>query len=176
MTSLGVPLFHSKLHSLFIINFFFFSQICDRFINRRMAQKFYDKALTIGLKGYAQLYIYITLSSSPIFLFFYNYHKKKGGVTIGSMVKNLGLITLRLWVQVSGQPLCTLCQRLGVYPIFPLPNTLMCTNWALFFYQKKGGLITLNFRICVCFSMQLSYVLLLCISLSLFLYYHLLRF
>ncbi|CAL5377932.1 unnamed protein product [Camellia sinensis] len=28
--------------------------ICDRFINRRMAQKFYDKALTIGLKGYAQ--------------------------------------------------------------------------------------------------------------------------
>lgn len=30
--------------------------ICDRFINRRMAQKFYDKALTIGLKGYAQLH------------------------------------------------------------------------------------------------------------------------
>ncbi|XP_028112999.1 phospholipase ABHD3-like [Camellia sinensis] len=30
--------------------------ICDRFINRRMAQKFYDKVLTIGLKGYAQLH------------------------------------------------------------------------------------------------------------------------
>ncbi|CAL5428695.1 unnamed protein product [Camellia sinensis] len=27
--------------------------------------------------------------------------------------KNLGLITLRLWVQVTGQPLCALCQRLG---------------------------------------------------------------
>ncbi|KAK2966092.1 hypothetical protein RJ640_025588 [Escallonia rubra] len=31
-------------------------QICDRFINRRRVQKFYDKALTIGLKGYAQLH------------------------------------------------------------------------------------------------------------------------
>ncbi|KAK3028252.1 hypothetical protein RJ639_037586 [Escallonia herrerae] len=31
--------------------------ICDRFINRRRVQKFYDKALTIGLKGYAQLYV-----------------------------------------------------------------------------------------------------------------------
>ncbi|GMP62613.1 hypothetical protein CsSME_00024647 [Camellia sinensis var. sinensis] len=28
-----------------------YDSICDRFINRRMAQKFYDKALTIGLKG-----------------------------------------------------------------------------------------------------------------------------
>nr|GLL23907.1 embryogenesis-associated protein EMB8-like [Ipomoea trifida] len=25
--------------------------ICDRFINRRLIQRFYDKALTIGLKG-----------------------------------------------------------------------------------------------------------------------------
>ncbi|CAH9058726.1 unnamed protein product [Cuscuta europaea] len=30
--------------------------ICDRFINRRHIQKYYDKALTIGLKGYAQLH------------------------------------------------------------------------------------------------------------------------
>uniref|UniRef100_A0A5B7B4C8 Putative abhydrolase domain-containing protein 3 n=1 Tax=Davidia involucrata TaxID=16924 RepID=A0A5B7B4C8_DAVIN len=30
--------------------------ICDRFINRRLMQKFYDKALTTGLKGYAQLH------------------------------------------------------------------------------------------------------------------------
>ncbi|XP_057465496.1 embryogenesis-associated protein EMB8-like [Actinidia eriantha] len=30
--------------------------ICDRFINRRMVQKFYDKALMTGLKGYAQLH------------------------------------------------------------------------------------------------------------------------
>ncbi|PSS02895.1 Embryogenesis-associated protein [Actinidia chinensis var. chinensis] len=30
--------------------------ICDRFINRRMVQKFYDKALIMGLKGYAQLH------------------------------------------------------------------------------------------------------------------------
>ncbi|KAA8536574.1 hypothetical protein F0562_029052 [Nyssa sinensis] len=30
--------------------------ICDRFINRRIVQKFYDKALTTGLKGYAQLH------------------------------------------------------------------------------------------------------------------------
>nr|GMC81371.1 embryogenesis-associated protein EMB8-like isoform X2 [Ipomoea batatas] len=30
--------------------------ICDRFINRRLIQRFYDKALTIGLKGYAQLH------------------------------------------------------------------------------------------------------------------------
>ncbi|RVW75896.1 Embryogenesis-associated protein EMB8 [Vitis vinifera] len=29
--------------------------ICDRFINRKLVQKFYDKALTIGLQGYAQL-------------------------------------------------------------------------------------------------------------------------
>ncbi|XP_019171659.1 PREDICTED: embryogenesis-associated protein EMB8-like [Ipomoea nil] len=29
---------------------------CDRFINRRLIQRFYDKALTIGLKGYAQLH------------------------------------------------------------------------------------------------------------------------
>ncbi|XP_022897008.1 embryogenesis-associated protein EMB8 [Olea europaea var. sylvestris] len=30
--------------------------ICDRFINRRPVQKFYDKALTFGLKGYADLH------------------------------------------------------------------------------------------------------------------------
>ncbi|KAI0519636.1 hypothetical protein KFK09_007090 [Dendrobium nobile] len=30
--------------------------VCDRFINRRLVQRFYDRALTIGLKGYAQLY------------------------------------------------------------------------------------------------------------------------
>ncbi|XP_052192707.1 embryogenesis-associated protein EMB8 isoform X2 [Diospyros lotus] len=30
--------------------------ICDRFINRRIAQKFYNKALTVGLKAYAQLH------------------------------------------------------------------------------------------------------------------------
>ncbi|KAJ9687575.1 hypothetical protein PVL29_016170 [Vitis rotundifolia] len=30
--------------------------ICDRFINRKLVQKFYDKALTIGLQGYAQLH------------------------------------------------------------------------------------------------------------------------
>ncbi|XP_059648213.1 embryogenesis-associated protein EMB8-like isoform X2 [Cornus florida] len=30
--------------------------ICDRFINRRLVQKFYDKVLTIGLKGYAHLH------------------------------------------------------------------------------------------------------------------------
>ncbi|KAI8532078.1 hypothetical protein RHMOL_Rhmol11G0185400 [Rhododendron molle] len=30
--------------------------ICDRFINRRAVQKFYNKALTFGLKGYAQLH------------------------------------------------------------------------------------------------------------------------
>ncbi|KAL2477617.1 alpha/beta-hydrolase superfamily protein [Forsythia ovata] len=30
--------------------------ICDRFINRRLVQKFYDKALTFGLKGYADLH------------------------------------------------------------------------------------------------------------------------
>ncbi|RVW70949.1 Embryogenesis-associated protein EMB8 [Vitis vinifera] len=34
--------------------------ICDRFINRKLVQKFYDKALTIGLQGYAQLYVWIT--------------------------------------------------------------------------------------------------------------------
>ncbi|KAM7482130.1 hypothetical protein LguiB_006713 [Lonicera macranthoides] len=30
--------------------------ICDRFINRRLVQKFYDRVLTIGLKGYALLH------------------------------------------------------------------------------------------------------------------------
>ncbi|KAL3515704.1 hypothetical protein ACH5RR_022606 [Cinchona calisaya] len=30
--------------------------ICDRFISRRLVQRFYDKALTFGLKGYAQLH------------------------------------------------------------------------------------------------------------------------
>ncbi|THU71106.1 hypothetical protein C4D60_Mb08t32050 [Musa balbisiana] len=28
--------------------------VCDRFISRKLVQRFYDKALTIGLKGYAQ--------------------------------------------------------------------------------------------------------------------------
>ncbi|KAF8404207.1 hypothetical protein HHK36_009090 [Tetracentron sinense] len=31
-------------------------QICDRFIRRRLLQKFYDRVLTIGLQGYAQLH------------------------------------------------------------------------------------------------------------------------
>ncbi|XP_010256321.1 PREDICTED: embryogenesis-associated protein EMB8 [Nelumbo nucifera] len=30
--------------------------ICDRFISRRLVQKFYDRALTIGLQGYAELH------------------------------------------------------------------------------------------------------------------------
>ncbi|CAK7357111.1 unnamed protein product [Dovyalis caffra] len=30
--------------------------ICDRFINRRLVQKFYDKVLTVGLQGFAQLH------------------------------------------------------------------------------------------------------------------------
>ncbi|CAL9131191.1 unnamed protein product [Musa textilis] len=30
--------------------------VCDRFISRKLVQRFYDKALTIGLKGYAQLH------------------------------------------------------------------------------------------------------------------------
>ncbi|KAB5574452.1 hypothetical protein DKX38_001646 [Salix brachista] len=30
--------------------------ICDRFINRRLVQKLYDKVLTVGLQGYAQLF------------------------------------------------------------------------------------------------------------------------
>ncbi|XP_020552832.1 uncharacterized protein LOC105172536 [Sesamum indicum] len=30
--------------------------ICDRFINRKLAQRFYNKALTIGLKDYAHLH------------------------------------------------------------------------------------------------------------------------
>ncbi|KAA3460934.1 embryogenesis-associated protein EMB8-like [Gossypium australe] len=30
--------------------------ICDRFINRKPVQKMYDRALTVGLKGYAQLH------------------------------------------------------------------------------------------------------------------------
>ncbi|XP_057989604.1 embryogenesis-associated protein EMB8-like [Hevea brasiliensis] len=30
--------------------------ICDRFINRRLVQKFYNKVLAIGLQGYAQLH------------------------------------------------------------------------------------------------------------------------
>ncbi|KAJ6711297.1 ALPHA/BETA-HYDROLASES SUPERFAMILY PROTEIN [Salix purpurea] len=30
--------------------------ICDRFINRRLVQKLYDKVLTVGLQGYAQLH------------------------------------------------------------------------------------------------------------------------
>ncbi|TXG53806.1 hypothetical protein EZV62_019062 [Acer yangbiense] len=30
--------------------------ICDRFINRRPVQKFYDRVLTVGLQGYAQLH------------------------------------------------------------------------------------------------------------------------
>lgn len=30
--------------------------VCDRFITRKLVQRFYDRALTIGLKGYAQLH------------------------------------------------------------------------------------------------------------------------
>ncbi|KAK8921803.1 Embryogenesis-associated protein EMB8 [Platanthera zijinensis] len=30
--------------------------VCDRFIRRKLVQRFYDRALTIGLKGYAQLH------------------------------------------------------------------------------------------------------------------------
>ncbi|KAJ8749323.1 hypothetical protein K2173_018806 [Erythroxylum novogranatense] len=30
--------------------------VCDRFINRRLTQKFYDRVLAVGLKGYAQLH------------------------------------------------------------------------------------------------------------------------
>ncbi|KFK26628.1 hypothetical protein AALP_AA8G273400 [Arabis alpina] len=30
--------------------------ICDRFINRRLVQKLYDRVLTVGLQGYAQLH------------------------------------------------------------------------------------------------------------------------
>jgi len=42
---------------------FFFSfsppnKIGDRFICRTLKQKLYDKALTIGLQGYAQLYVH----------------------------------------------------------------------------------------------------------------------
>lgn len=36
-------------------------QICDRFINRRLVQKLYDKVLTIGLQGYAKLYVHFNL-------------------------------------------------------------------------------------------------------------------
>lgn len=32
-------------------------QLCDRFISRKRVQRIYDKALTDGLKGYAQLYV-----------------------------------------------------------------------------------------------------------------------
>lgn len=35
-------------------------QICDRFINRRLIQKFYDRVLAIGLQGYAKLYVCLT--------------------------------------------------------------------------------------------------------------------
>ncbi|XP_068322608.1 uncharacterized protein [Pyrus communis] len=35
--------------------------VSDRFIGRRLLQKFYDKALTIGLQGFAQLYVYSSL-------------------------------------------------------------------------------------------------------------------
>lgn len=43
-----------------LINFlsaFPHSQIGSRFISRRLIQKLYDRALTIGLQGYAQLYV-----------------------------------------------------------------------------------------------------------------------
>lgn len=47
-----------SLISLFMVPL----QICDRFINRRFAQKFYDRVLAVGLQGYAQLYVCITYS------------------------------------------------------------------------------------------------------------------
>lgn len=43
-------------HFLFVV-----MQIGDRFIGRRLVQKFYDKALTTGLQGYAQLYVFASL-------------------------------------------------------------------------------------------------------------------
>ncbi|XBI12123.1 hypothetical protein VPH35_139039 [Triticum aestivum] len=32
-----------------------FMKVCDRFIARKLVQRFYDKALAFGLKGYAKL-------------------------------------------------------------------------------------------------------------------------
>ncbi|KAF4384038.1 hypothetical protein F8388_018790 [Cannabis sativa] len=40
------------------------SEIGDRFIRRRFVQKFYDRALTIGLQGYAKLYVHFPLQFS----------------------------------------------------------------------------------------------------------------
>ncbi|URE42024.1 hypothetical protein MUK42_16115 [Musa troglodytarum] len=41
--------------------------VCDRFISRKLVQRFYDKALTIGLKGYAQFHaLFGTLTVMPL--------------------------------------------------------------------------------------------------------------
>lgn len=42
----------------FFLSFVSSQQIGDRFICRTWKQKLYDKALTIGLQGYAQLYVH----------------------------------------------------------------------------------------------------------------------
>ncbi|XP_044434846.1 uncharacterized protein [Triticum aestivum] len=39
-----------------------FIKVCDRFIARKLAQQFYDKALAFGLKGYAKLLVLVTLT------------------------------------------------------------------------------------------------------------------
>lgn len=52
-----------------------YSQIGSRFIRRRLLQRLYDRALTIGLQGYAQLYvvqpseIYVCASLGKLTLF-----------------------------------------------------------------------------------------------------------
>ncbi|XP_044439859.1 uncharacterized protein [Triticum aestivum] len=39
-----------------------FMKVCDRFIARKLVQRFYDKALAFGLKGYAKLLVVATLT------------------------------------------------------------------------------------------------------------------
>lgn len=43
------------------------NKIGDRFICRTLKQKLYDKALTIGLQGYAQLYVHLFGQEPPKF-------------------------------------------------------------------------------------------------------------
>ena len=57
-----------------LLTFLAHLQVCDRFINRKLVQRLYDRALAIGLKGYAQLYVPIKLISP-------------GKVVIASMMK-----------------------------------------------------------------------------------------
>ncbi|XP_016539020.2 embryogenesis-associated protein EMB8 isoform X2 [Capsicum annuum] len=51
---------HTQYHQapLFVVGLSFGANllICDRFMNRRLVQKFYNRALTIGLKDYAKLH------------------------------------------------------------------------------------------------------------------------